>query len=45
VHGWLAGICLIDAWFLALLDEPWLVVACLVCFIITVLGHRRIMGA
>ncbi|MHC5024142.1 MAG: UbiA family prenyltransferase [Planctomycetota bacterium] len=50
VLGWLAGICLVDAFFLALL-APWLgldwpLVAwiSLGCFALTIAGHRRILG-
>jgi 4-hydroxybenzoate polyprenyltransferase len=44
VLAWLAGICLVDAWFLTLLDRPLLALAAGVCFVVTVLGHRRILG-
>ena len=44
VLGWLAGICLIDAFFLALLGQPLLILIAIGCFILTLLGHRFIMG-
>jgi 4-hydroxybenzoate polyprenyltransferase len=44
VGGWLAGICLIDAFYLALLDEPVLIVAALACFGATLAAHRAIPG-
>lgn len=44
VLGWLAGISLVDMYFLSLLDRPWLVLAAAGCFLLTVQGHRRIMG-
>jgi hypothetical protein len=44
VPGWLAGICLLDGLYLALLDEPGLGGAALGCFIVTTVAHRRILG-
>ena len=44
ILGWLAGICLVDAYFLALLNRPILVAIAGACFVVTVLGHRRILG-
>jgi 4-hydroxybenzoate polyprenyltransferase len=44
ILGWLSGICLIDAYFLALLNRPGLASIAGLCFITTVLGHRRILG-
>jgi hypothetical protein len=44
ILGWLAGICLIDTYFLALLNRPGLAGLSGLCFIATVLGHKRILG-
>lgn len=44
VLGWLSGICLVDAYFLALLDRPMLSGLAGGCFVLTVLGHKRILG-
>ncbi|MEX1017335.1 MAG: UbiA family prenyltransferase [Phycisphaeraceae bacterium] len=44
VMGWLAGLCLIDAYFLALMGRPAFVGAALVCFVATVLWQRKVMG-
>ena len=44
VPGWLAGICLLDGLYLALLDEPGLAAAALGCFVVTTAAHRRILG-
>ncbi len=44
VMGWLSGMCLMDAYFLALLDRPGLSLAALVCFMMTIGAHRRIPG-
>jgi hypothetical protein len=44
VLGWLAGISLLDAFFLTLTPFPWLSLAALACFAVTVWGHRRIAG-
>ncbi|MCH8165278.1 MAG: UbiA family prenyltransferase [Planctomycetes bacterium] len=44
VHAWLAGICLIDAFFLTLLDQPAAALICLGCFCLTAVGHRYILG-
>jgi len=44
VLGWLAGISLADAFFLALLDRPGLALGAVACFALTILGHRRILG-
>lgn len=44
VQGWLSGICLVDGFYLSLLDRPaWAGVA-IACFIVTMLGHRVILG-
>ena len=44
VLAWLAAICLVDAWFLTLLDQPlWAAIAA-ACYVLTVLGHQRVMG-
>ncbi len=44
VLGWLSGICLIDACYLALLDQPTAALVALGCFGLTVVGHRYILG-
>ena len=44
VLGWLAGISLLDAFFLTFSPFPWLSLAALACFAVTVWGHRRIAG-
>jgi 4-hydroxybenzoate polyprenyltransferase len=44
VHGWLAGICLVDGLYLALLDEPPLVAVAALCFLLTVLAQRVVPG-
>jgi 4-hydroxybenzoate polyprenyltransferase len=44
VLGWLSGFCLLDAYFLTLLDRPLPALAAVVCFLVTVWGHRRILG-
>ncbi|MCF7955886.1 MAG: UbiA family prenyltransferase [Phycisphaerae bacterium] len=44
VLTWLSGMCLVDAWFLTVLDQPMLAIIAGVCFIITVYGHKRISG-
>lgn len=44
VLGWLAGISLLDAFFLTFTPFPWLSLVALACFAVTVWGHRRIAG-
>ncbi len=44
VLSWLAGISLLDAFFLTFTPFPWLSLAALACFAVTVWGHRRIAG-
>lgn len=41
---WLSGMCLLDAYFLALLNQPILVGLAVGCFALTHWGHRRISG-
>ncbi|MCF7957633.1 MAG: UbiA family prenyltransferase [Phycisphaerae bacterium] len=41
---WLSGMCLVDVWFLTVLDRPVLAIFAGVCFVITVYGHKRISG-
>lgn len=41
---WLSGICLLDAFFLALLDQPTLTLLAWFCAAFTTWGHRKIMG-
>lgn len=44
VLTWLSGMCLVDAWFLTVLDQPMLAIIAGICFIVTVYGHKRISG-
>ncbi len=44
VMTWLSGMCLIDMWFIVLLGRPSVATFAAGCFVLTVLGHRRIMG-
>ena len=44
VLGWLSGFCLVDAYLLTLLGRPQLALAAVFCFLLTVCGHRRILG-
>lgn len=44
VRGWLAGICLLDAYFLVLVGWPRAAWAAAGCFGLTVLGQRRVAG-
>ena len=44
VMAYLAGICLVDAYFLALLDRSALSLIAIACFIMTASAHRRIPG-
>ena len=41
---WLAGICLVDALYLTLLDQPILALGAVGCFALTAIGHRYILG-
>ena len=41
---WLAGICLVDAFYLTLLDQPILALGAIGCFALTAIGHRYILG-
>ncbi len=44
VLAWLSGICLVDAYFLTLLNAlPLALIAC-GCFVLTAWGHRKILG-
>lgn len=45
IMGWLAGICLVDAFYLALLGRADLAVVAVGCWLITVLSHRVILGS
>lgn len=45
IMAWLAGICLLDAFYLSLLAEPIAAGLALVLFLVTRLGHRRILGS
>lgn len=44
VLGWLAGISLIDAFYLSFTEYPELAIAAWICFAVTVWGHRKIAG-
>ena len=44
IHAWLSGMCLLDAAWLTLLDRPAAAAVAAVCFVVTVAGHRRILG-
>ncbi len=44
IHLWISGMCLIDAFFLALLQRPLAALLALVCFGLTVYSHRHISG-
>ncbi|HRQ76272.1 MAG TPA: UbiA family prenyltransferase [Phycisphaerales bacterium] len=44
VMAMLAAICLVDAYFLTLLDQPGLAIAAAACWAATTLAHRRIAG-
>lgn len=44
ILGWLSGICLLDAFYLALLDQPILALVAMACFGLTAIGHRYILG-
>ncbi len=44
VMAFLAAICLVDGYYLALLEQPVMMAVAWICFIVTVLGYRRISG-
>ncbi len=44
VGAWLAGICLVDGYYLLVLDQPTLACASAACFVATVFGHRFVKG-
>ncbi len=44
VHAWLAGYCLIDAYFLSLLGRPVLAGVAMGCFMMTIWAQRRVAG-
>lgn len=44
VLGWIAGISLIDLFYLTLLDRPALAAVAFGAFVVTIWSHRRIMG-
>ena len=44
ILGWLAGISLLDAFFLTFTPRPELALVALACFAATVAGHRKIAG-
>ncbi len=41
---WLSGMCLVDAYFLTMLDRPGLALVAVPCFVSTALAHRLIPG-
>jgi 4-hydroxybenzoate polyprenyltransferase len=44
VLTWLSGICLVDTFYLTLLEEPGAALIALGCFGLTAVGHRYILG-
>jgi 4-hydroxybenzoate polyprenyltransferase len=44
IQSWISGMCLMDAFFLALLQQPLAALAALLCFGLTVYSHRHIAG-
>lgn len=44
IQLWISGMCLIDAFFLALLQQPLAALVALACFGLTVYSHRHISG-
>ena len=44
ILSWLAGICLVDAFFLTLLGRPLVAAAAVGCFVLTAWGHRHVLG-
>ena len=44
VLTWLSGMCLLDAFFLTLMNQPLLFALAVGCFLITHWAHRHIMG-
>lgn len=44
IHRWISGMCLIDAFFLTLLQQPAVALVALACFVFTVYSHRRVSG-
>ena len=44
ILGYLSGICLLDAFYLSLLDQPILALVAIACFGLTAIGHRYILG-
>ncbi len=45
IGGWVAGIALLDAWLLALLDQPQLAGVALLCFAACILAQQRVAGS
>jgi hypothetical protein len=45
VMAWIAGMCLLDAFYLSLLNQPVAAGAALALFLLTRMGHRRILGS
>jgi len=44
IHLWISGMCLIDAFFLTLLQQPLAALLALICFGFAVYSHRHISG-
>jgi 4-hydroxybenzoate polyprenyltransferase len=44
IQRWISGMCLVDAFFLTLLQQPVAALLALACFALTVYSHRRISG-
>ncbi|MEX2300624.1 MAG: UbiA family prenyltransferase [Bryobacterales bacterium] len=44
IQRWISGMCLVDAFFLSLLQQPEAALLALACFALTVYSHRRIAG-
>ncbi len=44
VMGWLSGLCLIDAFYLGLLEQRYAAALAVACFALTAWAHRRISG-
>jgi 4-hydroxybenzoate polyprenyltransferase len=44
IQLWISGMCLIDAFFLTLLQQPLAALGALICFGLTVYSHRHIAG-
>jgi 4-hydroxybenzoate polyprenyltransferase len=45
IVSWIAGICLVDAFSLALLNRPALTAVAIGCFALTIAAHKRVQGS